>query len=78
MAARRTVKQELEHAVEFCKEHFPHGLPQWAKELKVSSVACEHGQYPADPKIPAAETPQEADRTTTEDTEHDTEEQHEA
>ena len=57
MAARRTVKQELDQVVEFCREHFPHGAPPHATELGLASVSCEHGTYPVDAKVPAAETP---------------------
>ena len=56
MAARRpTVKQELEHVVEFCREHFPHGAPPHATVLGLASVSCEHGTYPVDAKVPAAQ-----------------------
>jgi len=78
MAARRTVKQEVAELGEFCKEHFPHGFPQWAKELNQSAVACEHGQYPADSKVPAAEPEKTAEPLEQEPAVEDDEAQHEA
>ena len=70
MAARRpTVKQELEHVAEFCKEHFPHGAPPHATGLGLASVSCEHGTYPVDAKVPAATTAED-------EQEHDDTEEH--
>lgn len=78
MAARRTVKQELEQVVEFCREHFPHGAPPHATELGLASVSCEHGTYPVDAKVPAAAPAKDAEGEQEHDGDEDDEEHEQA
>ncbi len=53
MPPRKTVKQELEHAVQMCAEHFPHGWAAIADRFE--QAGCEHGAWTRAAAVPAAE-----------------------